>query len=179
MPWLKVWAICIGFLLVFLVGGWHLGQVYGELCSTRIDLITTQNQNIAMQSYLAIQGNELLATKQELNRAKRELEQSKSDLKVDLKIAQPRRFNSLEELQAWLAEDDTNQMEYCNEFNCIDFALQLQERALADGYILSTEVLPVAYHWANIAVIGDVYYIIEPQDDRILLEVNICHQSNQ
>jgi len=69
-------------------------------------------------------------------------------------------------------------MEYSSdEFNCINFALMLQQRALDSGYILSTEVLPVAAHWVNIAVIGDRIYVIEPQDDRIILEKRINRRS--
>ena len=160
----------IALIFILLVGSWHLGQVSSELFETKIQLAAAENTKARLLENLAIQGSELLSLKQELEELSRQFENTQQEEKQ----TGLRHFNSLDELQAWLAEDDTNQMEYCEEFNCIDFALQLQERALADGYILSTEVLPVAYHWANIAVIGDVYYVIEPQDDRILLEVNIC-----
>ena len=151
----------IALLLILLVGSWHLGQVSTELFEVKVQLTVAENTNASLLEDLAIKDSELLSLKQELE-ALHQIENIQE---------QPRYFNSLDELKAWLGEDDTNQMQYCDEFNCIDFALRLQECALADGYILSTEVLPVAYHWANIAVIGDMYYVIEPQDDRIILEV--------
>jgi len=35
----------------------------------------------------------------------------------------------------------------------------------------------VVDHWANIAVIGDRIYLIEPQDDRVILEKKINRKS--
>ena len=141
----------VALLLAFLVGGWRLGQLHSELVTARNDIIALQNQLTARDS-------ELLSIKQQLKQTEGEA----------------RHFSSLEELEAWLATDDTDQIEYSGDkFNCIDFALMLQEHALADGYILSTEVLPVAAHWVNVAVIDDRIYIVEPQDDRIILEKTI------
>jgi len=151
-----LWGMCIALLFTSLAGGWHLGQLQSQLIEIRMQLVVAENRITALQSYLAIRGSELLSMKQKLEQA------------------QPRHFGSLEELETWLANDDTNQMQYSsNEFNCIDFALTLQERALADGYILSTEILPVAAHWVNIAIIGDRIYVIEPQDDSVILEQKI------
>ena len=133
-----------------------MGQVHSELVETEMGLLAAENATAALEDRLATRESELLSLKQELEEA------------------QPRYFSSTEELEVWLANDDTNQMEYSSdEFNCIDFALTLQQRALDSGYILSTEVLPVAAHWVNIAVIGDGIYLIEPQDDRIILEKRI------
>ncbi len=127
-----------------------------ELVETKMGLLAAENTTAALEDQLATRESELLSLKQELEEA------------------QPRHFSSTEELEVWLANDDTNQMEYSSdEFNCVDFALMLQERALDSGYILSTEVLPVGSHWVNIAIIGDRIYIIEPQDDRVILEKKI------
>lgn len=165
-----LWGMCIALVLTSLAGGWHLGQVQSELIEIRMQLVVAENRITALQSYLAIRGSKLLSMKQELERTQQELDKTQQKLEQ----AQPRHFNSLEELETWLANDDTDQMQYCrNEFNCIDFALTLQERALADGYILSTEVLPVGAHWVNSAIIGDAVHVIEPQDDRIILEKKI------
>ena len=133
-------------LVMFLAGGWYLGQVQSELAETQI-------RNTALEHQLAVRDSELLSLKEELEKA------------------QPRHFSSLEELKTWLANDNTNESLYSpDNFSCIDFALTLQKCALADGYILSTEVLPVGAHWVNAAVIGDSVYYIEPQEDRIILE---------
>jgi len=149
-------GICIALLVAFLAGGWHLGQLQSELVETKMNLAAAEDGIAVLQDELADRGTELLSIKQELDKA------------------QPRHFNSWEELEVWLANDDTNQREYSSdEFNCINFALMLQQRALDSGYILSTEVLPVGTHWGNIAIIGDRIYLIEPQDDRIILEKQI------
>jgi len=156
-------GVCMALVLTSLAGGWHLGQLQSELMETKAELVVAENRITALQSYLAIRGSELLSKKQELEKTQQELQ-----------AARPRHFNSLEELKTWLARDDTDQMVYAkDEFNCINFALTLEDRALADGYILSTEVLPVAAHWVNIAVIGDRIYLIEPQDDSVILEQKI------
>jgi len=162
--WVNI-LLCIIFLFILLIGGWYLGQVRGELFEARVNLVTVENNKARLIKYLEIRGSELFSLQQELEELPPQFENTE--------VKQVRHFNSLDELEEWLAEDDTDQLLYSDEFNCIDFALQLQERALADGYILSTEVLPIAYHWANIAVVGDVFYIIEPQDDRIILKVGI------
>jgi len=162
--WVNI-LLCIIFLFILLIGGWYLGQVRGELFEARVNLVTVENNKTRLIKYLEIRGSELFSLQQELEELPPQFENSE--------VKQVRHFNSLDELKEWLAEDDTDQILYSDEFNCIDFALQLQERALADGYILSTEVLPIAYHWANIAVVGDVFYVIEPQDDRIILKVGI------
>ena len=144
-----------------------MGQVQGELLETQMTLLDARNSINDLQDQLVARESELLL---ELLLTQQELRQTRQKLESSL----PRYFNSLEELKEWLVRDDTNQMKYSSdEFNCIAFALRLQERALVDGYILSTEVLPVAAHWVNIAVIGDRIYVIEPQDDRIILEKRI------
>jgi len=134
-----LWGMCIALLFTSLAGGWHLGQLQSELMETKAELVAVENSVSTLEDQLSSRDSELLSKKQELEKTQQELQ-----------VARPRHFNSLEELKAWLASDDTDQMQYCrNEFNCISFALMLQDRALADGYILSTEVLPVAAHWAR------------------------------
>jgi len=156
-------GICIALLVAFLAGGWYLGQVQSKLMETEMNLAVAENSIAALEDELAVRDTEVLSIKKELEQTQQKLEE-----------ARPKHFGSLEELETWLANDDTNQMQYSSdEFNCIDFALMLQERALADGYILSTEILPVAAHWVNIAIIGDRIYVIEPQDDRVIIEKKI------
>ena len=156
-------GVCMALVLTSLAGGWYLGQLQCELIETKAELVVVENSVSTLEDQLSIRDSQLLYKKQELEKMQQELQ-----------AARPRHFNSLEELKTWLTSDDTDQMQYSSdEFNCIDFALMLQDRALADGYILSTEVLPVAAHWANIAVIGDRIYLIEPQDDSVILEKKI------
>ena len=156
-------GVCMALVLISLAGGWYLGQLQSELMETEAELVAVKNSVSTLEDQLSIRDSQLLYKKQELEKRQQELQ-----------AARPRHFNSLEELKTWLANDDTNQMQHSSdEFNCISYALMLQDRALADGYILSTEVLPVAAHWVNLAVIGDRIYVIEPQDDRVILEKTI------
>ena len=151
----------IALLVVFLAGGWYLGQVQSELMETQMNLVVAQNSITALKHQLAARDNEVLSIKAQLEEA-RQAE------------TQPRHFSSLEELKTWLARDNTNENQHSpGNFSCVDFALMLQQHALADGYILSTEVLPVGAHWVNAAVIGDTAYYIEPQEDQIILEKKI------
>ena len=85
-------------------------------------------------------------------------------------------FDSLEELEQWLANDITNYHSYeKRDFNCIDFAVLLQQNALSDGYLMNIEVLPVGAHFVNSVVINDVLYIIEPQNDQIIVIKEMKH----
>ncbi len=98
-------------------------------------------------------------------------------------------WESPEELQAFLAEDDSNRHVYlrpdANGVNqldgqCEDLALQLRDRAMAKGKFLSVIVLHPAeylkwygvypingeYHAINMAVIGNEFWYIEPRNDK-------------
>jgi hypothetical protein len=101
----------------------------------------------------------------------------------------PREFNSVDEAQTWLdanhlptvifvgatGEAILNPTAQDNRYNCNDYAQDLQEKALRDGYLLTycpvmngrvwetfnvTDVL--ACHIGLIARIGDNYYYVEP-----------------
>ncbi|MBA7558313.1 hypothetical protein ES705_51112 [subsurface metagenome] len=173
-------AICIALLFALVAVSWHLGQIQGELIETRVKAqrqAAALEQGItALERQLAMRENELLAMQDELDKARQELEEMQQKVEDGL----PRHFSSLAELKTWLANDGTDELEYSrDQFNCIAFALRLQERALTDGYILSTEVLPVAAHWVNIAVIDDTIYVIEPQDDSIILEKKINRRGDE
>ena len=99
-------------------------------------------------------------------------------------------FGSLEELEEWLVFDDTNEYlimkadeEGVISFSgvCEDYAMQLQERALADGYKMSFYYVDRIEMWQrfrvrlergkahamNLTIIGNYIYIIEPATDGI------------
>jgi hypothetical protein len=85
-------------------------------------------------------------------------------------------FDSLWELEKWLAEDDTNynpEHLTTGALDCDDYALTLQKHALQDGHILSVHLFDSDGdgsfdHMANIAVIGNDVYQIEPQGDHVV-----------
>ncbi|GAJ18630.1 unnamed protein product, partial [marine sediment metagenome] len=103
-----------------------------------------------------------------------------------------REFQSLEELEQWLenigvldigfdvVDKETGQ--HIQTFDCEDYALRLQEKALRDGYIISFEIIHSAeynalfkqkrmpadtIHAINSAILGNEVYYIEPQTHEI------------
>ena len=98
-----------------------------------------------------------------------------------------RNFSNLEELKQWL-EDKKNITTVRFQspdtiVDCDDYALELQHKALADGYIMSFEVIgeseynalfttPLppsqSLHAINLVIIDNDVYYIEPQTDEVV-----------
>jgi hypothetical protein len=89
-------------------------------------------------------------------------------------------FSSLDELNAWLATDDTNEYIHLSagnngvcqpsdRFDCDDYAFQLQQRAANSGFLISATIIKRLgkSHMINLACIGDDIYYIEPQSDEV------------
>lgn len=111
-----------------------------------------------------------------------------------IETAKPsRHFQSLEELEQWLVNIevldirfdvvDKETSERIEKFDCEDYALRLQEKALRDGYIISFEVIHSAeynalfkqkripsgaIHAINSVILGNDIYYIEPQTHEIV-----------
>ncbi len=101
-------------------------------------------------------------------------------------------FSDPDELKQWL-EDKMNaptvRFQLPNtEVDCDDYALEMQNRALADGYIMSFQVigrseynelfktkLPdnQSLHAINLAIIGNDVYYIEPQTGEVAFMVHL------
>jgi len=85
--------------------------------------------------------------------------------------ANPREFESLDELNAWLAKDDTDSTLYIFgsgclvNYDCDDYATALVQNALLDGYSVSAQI--VGNHMLNSTIIGNKIYFIEPQNDKV------------
>ena len=103
-----------------------------------------------------------------------------------------RNFSSLEELKQWLKDrknvttvrfqsPDTN-------IDCDDYALEMQQKALTDGYTMSFQIIesdkynslfkssklpPNTLHAINLAVIANNAYYIEPQTDEIAFAAHL------
>ncbi len=104
-----------------------------------------------------------------------------------------REFQSLEELEQWLdnigvldirfdvVDKETGQ--HIQTFDCEDYAIRLQEKALRDGYIISFEIIHSAeyntlfkqkripsgaIHAINLVTLGNDIYYIEPQTHEIV-----------
>ena len=96
------------------------------------------------------------------------------------KPIQQREFTSKEELVNWLAEDDAETTVYffvttdgttgsSDEYDCDDYALELQQRASKDGFLVSVTITEKndQPHMMNLATIGNEVYYIEPQTDEV------------
>ena len=94
-------------------------------------------------------------------------------------------FASLEELKKWLAEKSVTKSIFffvipdgtqasSNKYDCDDYALDLQKRALEDGYLMSTSIIEKQgqLHMINLATIGNDVYYIEPQTDEVWFYCN-------
>ena len=104
-----------------------------------------------------------------------------------------RRFQDLDELEQWLGNNavldirfdvvDKETGKHIKRFDCDDYAIRLQDKALRDGYIMSFEVIhPVEYnalfkqkqipsgaiHAVNSVILGNEVYYIEPQTHEIV-----------
>ena len=104
-----------------------------------------------------------------------------------------RNYNGLEELKQWLVEVNTNTTTIYLErpdavVDCDDFALALQQTALADGYIMSFQIIepnrynslfesskmpPNSLHAINLVVIGNNAYYIEPQTGEVVFAAQL------
>jgi len=81
-----------------------------------------------------------------------------------------RNFDSVAELEDFLAQDNTSEQEYIKTtFDCEDFALMLQRHAFTEGFIINCQKLPVGgiEHMDNLAIIGNGMYYIEARTDEI------------
>jgi len=78
-----------------------------------------------------------------------------------------RDFETVQELKAWLYQDDTNSYPYRQDFTCGDFAVMLRDRALEDGFLLGIHVVG-GTHAVNCALIEGKLYFIEPQSDGVV-----------
>jgi hypothetical protein len=87
--------------------------------------------------------------------------------------AHPKEFKSVDELKAWLAQDDTDSTLYIfgsgcvSNYDCDDYAVALLYNALFDGYSVSLQV--ENNHMLNSTIIGNNIYFIEPQNDKVWL----------
>ncbi len=104
-----------------------------------------------------------------------------------------RNYNGLEELKQWLVEVNTNTTTIYFErpdvtADCDDFALTLQRKALADGYMMSFQIIepnrynglfesgkmsPNTLHAINLVVIGNNAYYIEPQTGEVVFAAQL------
>ena len=103
-----------------------------------------------------------------------------------------RNFHTLDELKNWLSVNAVPAGVYLQspgvEIDCDDYALELQRKALSDGFIISFEIvsegeydalfgkpLPTgsSLHAINLAIIDNSIYYIEPQTAEVVFVANL------
>ncbi len=78
-------------------------------------------------------------------------------------------FTSLNDLTAWLKQDNTHEQVYSPTFQCVDFAFMMSEHAIKNGYWIFPAVDLADGHMQCIAPIGKNLYAIEPQTNTVSL----------
>lgn len=111
---------------------------------------------------------------------------------------QLRNFDNLKQLSQWLKDThviaihaqivDPETGYLIKKPDCDDYALKLQQKALADGYVMSFEIIqPSEYntlfkdkqlpsgslHAINLVIIGNEVYYIEPQTHEVVLAAHL------
>ncbi len=104
-----------------------------------------------------------------------------------------RNFSDIGELKQWLVAVDMNTITTYFQppgvtIDCDDYALDMQHKALTDGYILSFEIISrseykavfksqlpsgQSLHAINLAMIGNSAYYIEPQTGEVAFTVHL------
>ena len=134
----------------------------------RTELLTTKLQDLTInleETKLALSHTNLA-----LVEAKETISQERTKILTPREL---RNFSSIEELELFLAEDNTNEHEYIrSEFDCDDFALMLQRNALEKGYIMNCQTLFTA-HVLNMVIIDNEIYYIEPMTDEIIFLTHV------
>ena len=90
------------------------------------------------------------------------------------KVKGPRHFESVTELEAWLAQDNTDTRTRWESMPLRERAFVLQVRALRDGYLLPAWFFdPELTFVGNLAYIGAEIWWVWPDDDLIELMVDV------
>lgn len=111
--------------------------------------------------------------------------------RVQLVPVELRNFTDLNEMELWLeGKEDVTTVRFQSDVlpDCDDYALELQWQALADGYLMSFQIIepeqynslfqsgklpPDALHAINLVIIGNSAYYIEPQTGEIVFAAHL------
>ena len=178
----KILIGIVALSLVFCIGA-HFGQTTSELQTT----INT-NINISISPHVECRLVET-NTVQYVEKSVTVVEYVERVKSVPVEL---RNFSELEELKQWL-EDKKNvatvRFQSPNgTVDCDDYALEMQQKALADGYLISLEVIgpseyngifknselpPNTLHAINLVIIDNDAYYIEPQTGEVVFVAHL------
>jgi peptidoglycan hydrolase CwlO-like protein len=151
-----------------------------QLTATINDLNASRDEVAQLEDDLSASEQRVANLEAELDAANAELAQAYADiaaltadnaaLSEELNMVKdPRHFNSLDELETWLENDDTDTNSAYSSLTPQARAYVLQVKALRDGYLLSACIdwdSNYIYSW-NIAIIGKAVYSINAESDAI------------
>ncbi len=173
----------VALSLVFCIGA-HFGQTTSAPQTTTN---TNTNLNTSFKPTVETQPVETLT----VQHADRPVTEVKYVERTKRAPAELRNFNNLEELKQWLENNKnvtTVRFQSPNgTVDCDDYALEMQQKALADGYIMSFEIIgeseynvlfktplpPNTLHAINLVIIGNDAYYIEPQTDEVVFAAQL------
>ncbi|MDD4923819.1 MAG: hypothetical protein PHF74_03150 [Dehalococcoidales bacterium] len=158
----------------------NAAALQAQLTATISDLNASRAEVAQLEVNLADSELRIINLETELEEANTELAQayaeidgltaSNTALSTELdSIKDPRHFDSLEELETWLENDDTDTNDAYSALTPQAKAYVLQVKALRDGYLLSACIdwdSNYIYSW-NIAIIGKAIYSINAETDAI------------
>ncbi len=167
-----------------------LKEAQAEIVSLEGNVSTLETGLAAAKAEVTKLDGELAAAKAKVGTLETDLKSAQNNLQAqrdinlelseDLEKAQdPKHFASLEELEAWLAQDDTDTNIRLASVPPIEMMFILQVRALRDGYLLPAWVEDFDFDFVldfvgNLAYIGDeIYYVWAPTDEVILFASDV------
>jgi hypothetical protein len=156
----------------------HAASLQSQLTATISDLNAAQDDIKQLESDLAESELRVTNLQSSLNQATAELAQAYTEiagltnantaLTEELNtVKDPRHFNSLQELEIWLENDNTDTA--YSSLSAQAKAYVLQVKALRDGFILSACIdwdSNFIYSW-NVAIVGDTVYSVNAATDKI------------
>jgi predicted nucleic acid-binding Zn-ribbon protein len=138
----------------------------GNVSTLETDLAAAEGQVAVLEGNVSTLETDLAAAEAQVSTLEAELADAEAQvatLTEELaKVKDPGHFTSLQELEAWLAQDDTDTA--YPFLSTAELAFILQVRALRDGYLLPAEVYAGGVG-LNVAYIGSDIYLVSPEDD--------------
>ena len=146
-----------------------LAAAQAEVASLEADLAAAEADAASLEADLADAQAEVASLEAELAAAQAELADAIDELAV---VKDPRHFNSRNELQSWLEQDNTD-TQYDDE-STYNYVYILQIRALRDGYILPANFEDIDLDYVadvagNLAFINGNIYLVWPFSDDVEL----------
>ncbi len=178
--------LAIGVLLSVFCIGTHVGQATSEpqiTTNTKANINTNISPSVECR---VVETHTVQYVEQPVN----VVEYIERVKRVSVEL---RNFNDLEELKQWLVEVGMNTTTIYfqspnDTVDCDDYAIALQQKALADGYVMSLEIIesseynglfknselpPHSLHAINLVIIDDDAYYIEPQTGEVIFAVHL------